>query len=175
MKWKKELIKHLRRELSKDSRWSAIAAKISEGSSIGVHLAIFNEPFLSLIFTGQKKIESRFSINMISPYRKVTEGDVIVLKESGGMIVGVFMAGDVMYFNHLDKNGLEKLKDEYGDLICSNYDKDFWKKRLNTRYITLIEVKKVKKLIPFSSEKNDRLGWSVIRKNETSSLFNYAT
>jgi ASC-1-like (ASCH) protein len=174
MKWKKELIKHLKRELYKDSRWSAIAEKISEDSSVGVHLAIFNEPFLSLIFTGQKKIESRFSINMISPYRKVAEGDIIVLKESGGMIVGVFLAGNVMYFSNPDKKGFEKLKSEYGDLIGSNYDKDFWKKRQNTRYVTLIEVKKVKKLIPFASEKNDRLGWSVVIKNESVNLFNYA-
>lgn len=175
MKWKNVLIKHLKNELSKDSTWASIAKKMLGESEIGIHLAIFNEPFLSLIFSGQKKIESRFSINMISPFKKVSKGDVIVLKESGGFITGVFVAGEVMYFTNLDESGFKKLDEKYGNLICSNYDKDFWKKRENARYVTLIEVKKVKKLIPFSSEKNDRLAWSVLRKSESANLFDYST
>lgn len=174
MKWKNVLIKHLKNELSKDSSWSSITKKMLDDSEIGIHLAIFNEPFLSLIFTGQKKIESRFSINMISPFRKVSKGDLIVLKESGGLITGVFVAGEVMYFSNLDESGFKKLDKKYGNLICSNYDKQFWKKRENTRYVTLIEVKKVKKLIPFGSEKSDRLAWSVLQKSETANLFNYS-
>ena len=173
MKWKNVLIKQLKNELSKDSNWAPIVKKMLDDREIGIHLAIFNEPFLSLIFTGQKKIESRFSINMISPFRKVSKGDLIVLKESGGLISGVFIAGEVMYFSNLDELGFKNLNEKYGNLICSNYDKEFWKKRENARYVTLIEVKKVKKLIPFASEKSDRLGWSVLQEGENINLFNY--
>ena len=174
MKWKNVLIKNVKSQLSKDPNWSSMANKMLGEPEMGIHLAIFNEPFLSLIFTGQKKIESRFSINNISPFRKVSKGDIIVLKESGGLITGVFVAGEVMYFSNLDEAGFKNLDEKYGNLICSNYDKDFWKKRQNTRYVTLIDVRKVKRLIPFASDKNDRLAWSVLRKGEAANLFNYS-
>jgi len=53
-----------------------------------IHLAIFIEPYLDLIFKGKKTIESRFSINKILPYHKIQIGDVILLKKSSGKIEG---------------------------------------------------------------------------------------
>jgi hypothetical protein len=174
MKWKDKIINHFVNELRGDSKWSSIVEKISSDSSIGVHLAIFNEPFLSLIINGKKKIESRFSMNKITPFMKVRKGDIVILKESGGLVTGAFIAGDVKYINNLDKIILKKIENDYGELICSNYDKNFWENRTKARYVSLIEVKNVKRLKPFKSEKNDRSGWSILkdRISITATLFN---
>jgi len=172
MKWKGKLINHIIEELKEDIKWGNTIEKILIDSSIGIHLAIFNEPFLSLVLNGEKKIESRFSINKISPYNKIKKGDVVIVKESGGFVVAIFVAGNVYYFNHVDKNVLSKIEDDYGRLICTRYDHEFWANRAKANFITLIEIQKIKELTPYKTEKKDRLGWSLIREGLTDNLFN---
>jgi len=171
MKWKGKLINHIIEQLKDDSKWGNTIEKVLIDSSIGIHLAIFNEPFLSLVYDGKKKIESRFSINKISPYEKIKKGDVVILKESGGLVTGIFVAGEVKFFHKPDKSVLKKIETEYGVLICSAYNKDFWKLRDKAKYASLIEVKKIKKLSPYKSEKKDRSGWSILREGISDNLF----
>ena len=120
---------------------------------------------MTLILNGEKKYESRFSKNKISPFRKVAEGDIIILKESGGYVQGAFIAGKVKYFNNLDKELMEEIKNNYSEFLCASYDENFWEKRNKAKYVSLIEVKRTKKLKPFKSEKNDRTGWATLREN----------
>lgn len=171
MKWKGKLINYIIEQLKDDSQWGNTIEKLLVDSSVGVHLAIFNEPFLSLIYDKQKKIESRFSINKRTPFEKVRKGDVIILKESGGLVTGVFVAGDVNYFRIANKKTLEVIETNYAEGICSNADANFWKSRAKSKYVTLIEVKKVKRILPFKSEKKDRSGWSILREGILDNLF----
>lgn len=172
MKWKDKLISQLTKELKQDSDWKSIYEKVlNKEKGVGVHLAIFNEPYLSLIFEGKKKIESRFSINRISPFGRIKKGDLIVLKKSGGAVMGFFIAGEIEYFNNLDNKILKKIENEYGDLICSNIDKSFWKERTKSNYATLVAVKKIKKISPFHIDKKDRMSWVVLRGNDEFTLF----
>lgn len=110
-------------------------------------------------------------MNKRTPFEKVRKGDVIILKESGGLVTGVFVAGDVNYFRIANKKTLEVIKTNYAEGICSNADANFWKSRAKSKYVTLIEVKKVKKILPFKSEKKDRSGWSILREGILDNLF----
>ena len=170
MKWKGKLINYLIEELKDDRTWGGTIEKFLIDPKVGMHLAIFNEPFLALIYKGEKKIESRFSINKVSPYNRVKKGDIVILKASGGMVTGAFIAGEVKYFNNLDDNSYDKIKEEYSVPICSHYDENFWDSRRKSRYISLIEVKKVIGLDPIKIEKKDRSGWSVLRQGITNEL-----
>lgn len=172
MKWKGKLIDYIIEELKDDFKWRNTIEKLLTDTTIGIHLAVFNEPYLSLIFNGKKKIESRFSINKISPYQKLKKGDIVILKESGGMVTGVFVAGKVIFYDGLDKELLNEIELNYGKDICADYDKDFWEKRTKAKYASLIEVNKIKKITPFKSEKKDRSGWSILRPSLSVSLFN---
>lgn len=163
MKWKNKLISELTEKLEHDPYWEVCLNKAIASKMTSVHLAVFNEPYLSLVLAGKKKIESRFSKNKISPYGKVRKGDIIILKESGGLIKGVFVAGKVSSYSLSSKSVLQKIKVNYAAQICSDIDKDFWKNRQYTNYATLIGVKKVKKVGSFSCGKRDRGAWSVIR------------
>jgi ASC-1-like (ASCH) protein len=171
MKWKDSLIKELKNELKDDMNWCKIVAEIEESRNVGVHLAIFNEPYLSLIYEGKKKIESRFSINKVSPYHKIYKGDIVVLKESGGFVTGLFLAGEVKYFSNLDISVLRNIEISYGDLICSQYSMDFWAMREKSNYATLINIAKVQKITPIKINKKDRNGWSVILQKNSKDLF----
>lgn len=172
MKWKSTLIKNIIEQLKDDATWSNTIEKILINSSIGIHLAVFNEPFLSLVYNGEKKIESRFSMNKISPFKKIKKGDVIIIKESGGPVTGIFVAGEVKFFHIVNKKILEEIENKYGKQICSTHDKDFWRNRSKAKYVSLIEVKKIKKIMSIKSEKNDRCGWSVLREGIIENIFN---
>lgn len=171
MKWKGKLVNNVIEQLQDDSAWGNTIEKMLINSSVGIHLAVCNEPFLSLLLNGEKKIESRFSINKISPYLKIMKGDIVILKASGGLVSGAFVSGNVTYFQTLTKKVLKEIEIKYGNEICSRYDKCFWSSRNKANYATLIEVKKVKSLIPFKSHKKDRTGWTILRNGISNSLF----
>jgi ASC-1-like (ASCH) protein len=171
VKWKGKLINYIVDQLNDDSKWGNTIDKILIDPSIGIHLAVCNEPFLSLILNGEKRIESRFSINKISPFGKIKKGDVVIIKETGGPISGIFVAGVVKYFYKLNKSVIKQIENEYGRLLCSAYDKNFWKMRDSANYASLIEVKKIKRLSPFKIDKKDRTGWSILREGLSSNLF----
>jgi ASC-1-like (ASCH) protein len=138
MKWKGKLINYLIEQLKEDAQWENTIEKLLVDSSVGIHLAIFNEPFLSLVYNREKKIESRFSINKRSPYEKVKKGDVIILKESGGLVTGVFVAGEVKFFHLTNRKSLEAIEANFGKAICADYDPNFWRDKAKSKYATLI-------------------------------------
>lgn len=171
MKWKDKLINYIIEQLKDDLIWKDTIEKILTDYNIGIHLAIFNEPFLALVLSGEKKIESRFSINKICPYKKIKTGDIVILKLSGGLVVGIFVAGEVKFFDKLDQSILNTIENEYGELICTKYDEKFWEARNKANYVSLIEISSVKELLPFKCEKKDRSGWSVLREGISKDLF----
>jgi hypothetical protein len=168
MKWKGKLINYLKKELERDLNKATIYEKIiSEENSIGIHLAIFNEPFMSLIFAGEKTIESRFSINKVGPFAKISKGDIVLMKKSGGPVLAYFIAGDIEYISNVTPEKIKEIEKNYGKQIGTQHDSMFWEGRARANYITLISVKKIKRLPPFISEKKDRTGWVVLRQKET--------
>lgn len=169
MKWKDKLINKLIAELNKSGNHSK-ETKTLMNKSVGVHLAVFNEPFLALLFKGEKKIESRFSINNVSPYNKISKNDIVILKSSGGPVSGFFIAGDVLYYSNLNNTKLKEIEKKYGKQICADYDPSFWENREATNYATLIEIKGVTPLSPFRIEKKDRSAWAVLQESKQSLL-----
>lgn len=172
MKWKDKLIDLLSEQLSNDEDWRHIIVKIVEDSSIGVHLAIFSEPYLSLVCTGEKTIESRFSQTKITPYDRVNKGDVILVKESGGYVKAVFVAGNIKFYTFLNEKRLGEIEQTYGRSICTHYDPNFWESRLDANFATLIEITELRILKPFLIDKNDRTGWSTLKLGYANTLFN---
>lgn len=171
MKWKDKVFKEIINSIADDSEWGDIAAKLSSNrNDFGVHVAIFSEPYLTLLLNGKKKIESRFSINKISPYGRIFKGDIVLVKKGGGPVVAVFLAGDIRFFSGLNINKLKIIEGDYSEAICSEVDPLFWKNRENTKFATLIEVSRVKEISPFLINKSDRTAWSIVQ-NKLLSLF----
>lgn len=142
------------------------------------HLAILVQPFLDLILKGEKTIETRFTKVKCPPFQKVKEGDIILLKKSGGLVVGEITAGKVEYFSDLSPEKMEELK-KYSSEICADYDPYFWEKRKDSRYISFIHIARVKKYeTPYPFPKNDRRAWLILDTVEKScqpSLFDSLT
>ena len=149
-----------------DKYWGKyIPQQIAQSSkSVGLHLAIFVEPYLQYILDGRKTVESRFSINRRIPYQSVDIGDVILLKKSSGPVLGVCHVSYVSFYR-LDESSWHAIKKEFTDALCAQ-DPQFWNSRKNASYATLIKIDHVKEITPFYCNKLDRRGWVVLKGKE---------
>jgi hypothetical protein len=128
--------------------------------SVGIHLGIFAEPFLSSMLNGDKTIESRFSRNRCAPYGEIQQGDVILIKEVAGPICGLTMASKTWCFD-LSRESIWRIRERFGMQICA--DDDFWLSRSDSQYATIIELAETTSISPLECDKRDRHGWVSLR------------
>ena len=131
------------------------------------HLAIFTTGWINLILDGSKTIESRFSKVRCAPFGKVHAGDIVYMKESGGLVKGMFSVLRVETFCNLTEARVCSLYRQYRERIFAQtypstagglpvtYDPpDKW---LASKYATLIHVRNVTAFAqPFPYHKRDR-------------------
>ena len=125
-----------------------------------LHVAIFNEPYLTYILEGKKTVESRFSFVRCAPYEKVFAGDFILLKKAGGPVSGLCRA-DAAWFYKVDRKTLGEIRKEFAERICPA-DPGFWSDREGTLFATLISLTDVRRVQDFKIGKRDRRGWVII-------------
>jgi hypothetical protein len=135
---------------------------VTQPTTVSLHLGIFAKPYLQFILDGTKTVESRFSIRPCAPYRRVAEGDIILLKEVGGPIVGLCQVGSVWYYE-LAPDSLSELRAEFAAVLCA-HDPEFWENRSSASFATLMQLENVQTIEPFHIDKHDRRGWVVIRR-----------
>ena len=109
------------------------------------HLAVFAPEAIEKIFSGEKKVEGRFSQVKIPPFGKVSAGDTVLIKKPGEKIVGQFLVDRVVYFDHPTKDEIEQVKRKYGKQMV--LPKVFWLDKEKINYITLMFIKSVTKFI----------------------------
>jgi ASC-1-like (ASCH) protein len=131
---------------------------INDPSSQGpyCHLAVFRQPFLNLIFEGVKTIESRFSKTKIAPFKQVKPKDKVLMKESGGKVLGEFTVQKVIFFENFTSEAIDEIKrydKELGGYIAQiNFSK--------ARYATLMFIQDILKYqTGYSFPKRDQRGW----------------
>jgi hypothetical protein len=137
-----------------------LSRAFESSSAIGIHLAVFAEPFLSLVLDGSKTVESRFSRVRCAPFELVSDGDIILLKRVGGPICGIVLARRA-WFYELDKKALASIRKTYSSTICA--DDEFWRRRRDACYATLIELAEPTAIPATACAKRDRRGWVPLR------------
>lgn len=153
------LLEVLDDRLSDEPFWSRRLERVEQGSA-HIHLAIFHEPFLSLLLAGKKTVESRFSVNRVAPFGVVARDDLVLLKRSTGPVVGIALAGDPGFYQ-LDPDSWATIRRRFARAICAP-DDAFWAARVRARYATLIPIKATLALAPFPIIKRDRRGWVLL-------------
>ena len=125
------------------------------------HLAILAREAAEAIFDGRKKIEGRFSQIKIPPYGEVSSGDVVLMKLPGEKIIGQFLVGKVIYFDHPTPQDIYELKKKYAKALA--LPTAFWLDHEKINYITLMFIKTVTKfIIEPQVKKKDLRGWMVL-------------
>ena len=147
-----------------DEFWEQYLKKQHKGKfKVRIHLAIFVEPYLQFILNGTKTIESRFSINRCPPYKTIEDGDIVLLKKSGGPILGICHVSSAWFYK-IDEKSWHTIRKEFSEALCAQ-DPEFWTKRQNASYATLIKINNVRAIAPMEFYKRDRRGWVVIKDN----------
>jgi hypothetical protein len=149
----------LRSLLDDDSEWARFLR-----TAPSVHLAVLVEPFLKYLLEGRKTIETRFSLNRIAPFNRVTMGDLVLLKRSSGPIVGVARV-ELPEFFILNKDTWPKVR-AFSAEICA--DEGFWRARQEKRYATLLHLGQVRVLGPIQIRKKDPRPWLILRDTHQS-------
>ena len=131
------------------------------------HLAILTPGWIDLILDGSKTIESRFTRVRCAPFRKVHEGDVVFMKESGGLVNGAFRIGKVETFENLTQPLIYDLYSKHHDAIFTAG----WRegrgpmppaKWLDSKHATLIHIAETLEFnTPFAIHKRDPRAWVV--------------
>jgi dephospho-CoA kinase len=148
--------------LARDPDWAGDAKDLTRATSgRGVHLAVFVPPFLEHVLEGRKTVESRFSIVRCAPYKNVSRGDLVLLKQSGGPVVGVCEVG-AAWFYEMTPESWTTIRREFATALCAD-SQEFWQARERAAFATLMYVTRVKRLPPVVWEKKDRRGWVVVR------------
>lgn len=152
------LIKALRRVLAPDAHWCYLLSQLADGQTHTLHVGVFIEPYLQLVLDGKKTLESRFSINRTAPYGKVVDGDLLLLKRSGGPIVGICQIAHAWSYE-LDAAAWDTLKTQHARELCIQ-SPAFWEQKRHANYATLMQVRHVRPIEPaIAFVKSDRRGW----------------
>jgi dephospho-CoA kinase len=161
----------VKRAVKGDGFWGPYLRALWNGRrhAFSVHLAIFVEPYLSYLLEGQKTVESRFSAVRCPPYRRVQRGDVLLLKLSGGAVVGLCQVGQT-WFYRLDPRSWQTIRKEFTHALCAQ-DPDFWESRQRASFATLMQVENVRRIDPIPWIKRDRRAWVVLRPGYEATLF----
>lgn len=165
-------LQELRRSLAGDRFWERHLQRglsASRSNRPSVHLAVFVEPYLQLVLDGRKTVESRFSVVRCAPYGRVQEDDIVVLKRSGGPVVGICQIGQTWHYR-LDPSSWQTIKREFTEAICVQ-DPEFWRSRERASYATLMRIHRVRSVEPLAWPKRDRRGWVVVRSGPDRTLF----
>ena len=162
--WTERLVPELLKNVEGDDTWSSLLgdALTERLPSVSTHLAIFVEPFLQFILEGKKPVESRFSAKKCVPYGAISEKDVVLIKRSGGPIVGVCEVAKVWSYE-LDPQSWHLIREEFAVAMCAQ-DPKFWDSRENAAYATLLRLGRVRVVPPIRCTKRDRRGWVVLRR-----------
>jgi hypothetical protein len=145
-----------------DPKWTSYLQQFDSEKN-RVHLAIMIEPYLRLCLEGKKTIESRFSTRKIAPYHRIRAGDVMLLKRTGGPVVGICEVAD-SWFYELDSTSWRMIKTGYLKEIHA--DSDFWMEHESAAYATLIRVRNARSVDPIDLLKRDRRAWVVLTHEE---------
>lgn len=148
-----------------DSFWESYLKQLTSptSASFALHLAVLVEPYLQFILEGKKTVESRFSTRRFAPYNRVEKGDVVLLKQSSGPIVGICQVAYV-WFYQLDPESWRTIRKEFAEALCAQ-DPSFWEEREAATFATLMRIRHVKSISPIKFTKRDRRGWVVLHES----------
>lgn len=107
---------------------------------------------ISKILSGEKTIESRWYVNKIAPWDKVTVGDTVYFKNSGDPVTAKAIVSEVIQFDQLDKEQFDEIVHRYGDEICL-VDREYSEYYQKKNYVILISLSDAVSIEAFNIDK----------------------
>jgi hypothetical protein len=164
MSWANGLFDELTVQIAGTPLLSVFQGILKDTIDNGIHLAVFVQPYLDFVLEGKKTIDSRFSVNRHAPFQQVSNGDLLILKESGGPICGVCVVSHAWYY-HLNPASWSDIE-KFSSALCMD-DTLFWEKKRSASFATLMRLESVTRLHDISVQKVDPRAWVVLKSVKT--------
>jgi len=132
------------------------------------HLVILKRPYLDAIFSGRKRIESRFANTKRYAFGRVLAGDKLFLKLSSGPVCATATVAAVKNFQNLTPKQINKIKQQYNNHILGS--NKYWQGRSNCKFGFLVWLRNVKSIEPVRICKKDWRAWVVLTEKENFGL-----
>ena len=129
------------------------------------HLVILHKPYLDAILKGLKTTECRLSQTRGVPFGSVHKGDILWLKQSGGLVRARARAGDVTFLHPLGRPEMAALQKRYSRSLRA--EPAFFERHKKARFATLIRLKQVRPIETVRFSKSNRLAWVVLPQPPT--------
>jgi len=123
------------------------------------HIASLESKYFNKIISNKKTIESRWSVRRRAPYRKVSIGDIVYLKESGKKVTHKAKVKKVIFEENLTQKKTKWLLRKFGKKI--GVDISYFKKVKDKKYCSLIFLKDVNEIKPFSIKRSYGKAWYI--------------
>jgi len=130
------------------------------------HIAILKQQYLNYILQGQKQLECRLTKVQCLPFNQIAPGEKVLLKQSAGPVKGRATVQAVRFFDNLTPSKIKKIHQDYNEQIMGA--DDFWQSRRNCRYCTLIWLKNIEIITPYSIKTNGMRAWLISKTTEQS-------
>ena len=124
------------------------------------HLAILKKPYLDMILSGQKTVESRLTKTRRAPFGHIAKGDKVFFKISSGPVCAVASVHSVRQYKNLTSKKIIQLKNQYNNLILGA--DSYWKEKKHSRYAVLVWLADVRDTKPIKIDKKDWRAWIVL-------------
>jgi len=111
------------------------------------HLVILRPPYLDMILSGEKTVESRLSRRRHPAATRCRPGDVLYLKRTGGDIEGRATVARIDAYEGLGTDGLRALAEQWADRVAAT-EPDDWYQRLkrNATHALFFTLERVERI-----------------------------
>lgn len=106
-----------------------------------IHVAILKRPYVRLILSGEKTVESRLTRTAQPPLRTITTGERIFIKASSGPFMATALAGQIDQHEALELRDVLELRDRYNNAVCGN--DEYWEVKKHSRFGVFIHLQQV--------------------------------
>ncbi|MFW5653865.1 MAG: hypothetical protein ACOC0P_07440 [Planctomycetota bacterium] len=110
-----------------------------------IHIAIIHKRYLDAILDGTKRAELRLTEQARVPFRAISEGERVYLKQASGPFRATAIAGRIDTHEHLTPDGVAALREKYADVVGRGHD-DFWHRKRNAKYATIVFLRDVERI-----------------------------
>ena len=154
-----QLREHVRAEVGRDEPLRSCPALTcnSGATSAHLHLAVMTGPYLELVLSGDKTIESRFHRVRQAPLFTAAAGDIVVFKQSGGPVSALAVLSAVQFLD-VEQTPLGEIRRRFQCDLAATSD-EFWAARTRARWVSLLTLSSVRELAPLRLHKRDRRAW----------------
>jgi len=133
-----------------------------------IHVAILMKPYVEMILSGRKTIESRLTKTARAPYGVIERGERIYFKQSAGPFRATAVVDEVLCVDGLTPRRVRRLKKIYNSGICG--DDQFWEWKRDSNFVTLVWLREVEQ-VKFGPSLNPQRGIAWLTLDEKMDVY----